>query len=34
MTGDMRTYVMHFINVENQIVMFWAGSFNYKIKYL
>ena len=34
MTGDMRIYVMHFINVENQIVMFWAGSFYYKIKYL
>lgn len=34
MTGDMRTYVMHFINVENQMVMFWAGSFSYKIKYL
>ena len=22
MTGDMRTYVMHFINVENQMVVF------------
>ena len=32
MTGDMRTYVMHFKNVENQMVMFLAGSFKYKIK--